>query len=199
MLSKIAKRLSGMQLIAGGFCIIIFIGAFLLMLPFATKSGEHTSFLTALFTSASATCVTGLIVADTFTHWTIFGQVVLLFLIQIGGLGFITLGISVSMILRKKIGLSERGLLRESFNVIELRGLVRLTKRILIGTLLFELTGAAILSLCFIPKTGVAAGIYYGIFHSVSAFCNAGFDLMGKYSPFSSRLKIGRASCRERV
>ena len=186
MLSKIAKRLSGMQLIAGGFCIIIFIGAFLLMLPFATKSGEHTSFLTALFTSASATCVTGLIVADTFTHWTIFGQVVLLFLIQIGGLGFITLGISVSMILRKKIGLSERGLLRESFNVIELRGLVRLTKRILIGTLLFELTGAAILSLCFIPKTGVAAGIYYGIFHSVSAFCNAGFDLMGKYSPFSS-------------
>ena len=156
MLSKIAKRLSGMQLIAGGFCIIIFIGAFLLMLPFATKSGEHTSFLTALFTSASATCVTGLIVADTFTHWTIFGQVVLLFLIQIGGLGFITLGISVSMILRKKIGLSERGLLRESFNVIELRGLVRLTKRILIGTLLFELTGAVILSLCFIPKTGVA-------------------------------------------
>lgn len=175
-----------MQLIAGGFFIIILIGALLLMLPWATKPGESTSFLTALFTSASATCVTGLIVADTFTHWTLFGQIVLLLLIQIGGLGFITIGITVSMLLRKKIGLKERGLLRESFNVLELRGLVRLTRRIIIGTLCFELCGAVILAFCFIPETGTLQGIYYGIFHSVSAFCNAGFDLMGRTAPFSS-------------
>ncbi len=186
MFSNITKRLSGMQLIAGGFFIIILMGALLLMLPFATKPGESTSFLTALFTSASATCVTGLIVADTFCHWTLFGQIVLLCLIQIGGLGFITLGITVSILLRRRIGLKERGLLRESFNIIELSGMVRLTKRVIFGTLLFELSGAFILACCFIPKMGFLQGSYYGIFHSVSAFCNAGFDLMGRYSPFSS-------------
>ncbi len=186
MFSNISKRLSGMQMIAIGFFIIILIGTLLLLLPCATKSGEQTSFMTALFTAASATCVTGLVVADTFTHWTLFGQVVLLLLIQIGGLGFITIGITVSMLLRQKIGLKERGLLRESFNVIELRGLVRLTKRIIIGTFLFELTGAFILALCFIPDVGFLSGIYYGIFHSISAFCNAGFDLMGRFSPSSS-------------
>ena len=186
MLSKIAKRLSGMQLIAGGFCIIIFIGAFLLMLPFATKSGEHTSFLTALFTSASATCVTGLIVADTFTHWTIFGQVVLLFLIQIGGLGFITIGTAVSLVLRRKIGLKQRGWIRESFNVLDIGGVVLLLKRVLKGTAIFEGAGALLLFVRFCPGMGFAQGLYYSIFHSISAFCNAGFDLMGRYEPYSS-------------
>ncbi len=186
MFSKITKRLSGMQLIAGGFFIIIITGALLLMLPFSTRPGERTTFLTALFTSASASCVTGLIVVDTFRHWTLFGQLVILTLIQIGGLGFITLGATVSMLLRRKIGLKERGLIRESFNIIELRGMVRLTKRVILGTLLFESAGALILSLCFIPKMGVLQGAYYGVFHSVSAFCNAGFDLMGRYAPFSS-------------
>lgn len=186
MFSKITKRFSGMQLIAGGFFIIIVLGTFLLMLPCSAKSGEITPFSTALFTSASATCVTGLVVADTFSHWTFFGQSVILLLIQIGGLGFITIGVTVSILLRRKIGLKERGLIRESFNIIELRGMVRLTKRVICGTLLFELIGAIILSLCFIPKMGFFQGSYYGIFHSVSAFCNAGFDLMGRYSPFSS-------------
>lgn len=186
MLSKLTKRLSGTQLIAGGFFLIILLGAALLMLPFATRAGEHTSFFTALFTSASATCVTGLIVVDTFTHWTLFGQIVILCLIQIGGLGFITIGITVSMLLRRKIGLKERGLIRESFNIIELSGLVRLTKRVIFGTLLFESAGAALLFLCFLPKMGVLQGLYYGVFHSVSAFCNAGFDLMGRYEGFSS-------------
>lgn len=186
MFTKLTKHLSGMQLIAGGFFLIILIGTFLLMLPCAAKSGECTPFLTALFTAASATCVTGLIVVDTFSHWTLFGQLVLLLLIQIGGLGFITIGITVSMLLRRKIGLKERGLLRESFNIIELSGLVRLTKRVILGTLLFEGAGAVILTLCFIPKMGIGTGLYYGIFHSVSAFCNAGFDLMGRYEPFSS-------------
>lgn len=186
MLTKLTKQLSGMQLIATGFFLIILIGTLLLMLPFASRTGESTSFLTALFTATSATCVTGLIVVDTFSHWSLFGQLILLTLIQIGGLGFITIGATVSMLLRKKIGLKERGLIRESLNVIELRGMVRLTKRIIFGTLFFELTGALILSLCFIPKIGFLQGIYYGIFHSVSAFCNAGFDLMGRYTPFSS-------------
>ena len=106
-----------MQLIAGGFFLIIFIGTLLLLLPFASRPGEHTSFLAALFTSASATCVTGLVVVDTFTHWTLFGQTVILCLIQIGGLGFITIGITVSILLRRKIGLKERGLIQESFNI----------------------------------------------------------------------------------
>jgi len=186
MFSNFTKRLSGMQLIAGGFFLIIFIGTLLLLLPFASRPGEHTSFLAALFTSASATCVTGLVVVDTFTHWTLFGQTVILCLIQIGGLGFITIGITVSILLRRKIGLKERGLIQESFNIIELRGMVRLTKRVILGTLFFELTVAVILSLCFIPKMGIFQGVYYGIFHSVSGFCNAGFDLMGRYASFSS-------------
>lgn len=186
MFAKITKRLSGMQMIAGGFFIIIIAGALVLMLPCATRPGETTSFTSALFTSASATCVTGLVVADTFTHWTVFGQIVLLTLIQIGGLGFITIGVTVSILLRRKIGLKERGLIRESFNVIEFRGMVRLTKRVIFGTLFFEGVGAIILAGCFIPEMGLLHGIYYGIFHSVSAFCNAGFDLMGRFSPFSS-------------
>lgn len=156
------------------------------MLPFATRPGESTSFLTALFTATSATCVTGLILVDTFSHWTLFGQLVILTLIQIGGLGFITLGVTVSMFLRKKIGLKERGLIRESLNVLELRGAVRLIRRIMKGTFLVEFTGALILAGCFIPNMGWLQGIYYGVFHSVSAFCNAGFDLMGRYQPFSS-------------
>lgn len=186
MLHNLKNRFSGMQMIAGGFFLIILAGTLLLLLPFSTRSGETTSFLTALFTATSATCVTGLIVVDTFSHWTLFGQLVILTLIQIGGLGFITLGITVSMLLGKKIGLKDRGLLQESFNVIELQGLVRLTRRVIFGTLLFEGGGALILSACFIPSLGIAKGIYYGIFHAISAFCNAGFDLMGRYEPFSS-------------
>lgn len=186
MLHNLKNRFSGMQMITGGFFLIILAGTLLLLLPFSTRSCETTSFLTALFTATSATCVTGLVVVDTFSHWTLFGQLVILTLIQIGGLGFITLGITVSMLLGKKIGLKDRGLLRESFNVIELQGLVRLTRRVIFGTLLFEGGGALILSACFIPSLGIAKGIYYGIFHAISAFCNAGFDLMGRYEPFSS-------------
>ena len=135
MFSKLTKRLSGMQLIAVGFFIIILIGALLLMLPVSSRSGEYTPFMTALFTATSASCVTGLVVVDTFSHWSLFGQLVILTMIQIGGLGFITIGVTVSMILRKKIGLAQRGLIRESLNIIELSGMVRLTKRIVIGTL----------------------------------------------------------------
>ncbi len=186
MLTKIKNRMSGPQMIALGFFLIIMAGSLALMLPAASRTGEPTPFITAVFTATSATCVTGLVVVDTFSHWSLFGQIVLLCLIQIGGLGFISLGVTVSLLLRKKIGLKQRGLIQESFNVLEIRGAVRLTKQVVFGTLFFEGTGALILSACFIPKMGFLQGIYYGIFHSVSAFCNGGFDLMGRYEPGSS-------------
>lgn len=186
MFGKFEKRMSGTQMIALGFLLFIFIGTILLMLPVSSRNGEWTPFITALFTSTSATCVTGLILVDTFTHWSIFGQLVLLVLIQIGGLGFITIGITVSLMLRKKIGLKQRGLIKESLNTLEIGGVVRLVRRVIGGTFLFEMSGAFILTLRFLKDMDVLHAIYYGIFHSISAFCNAGFDLMGRYSPFSS-------------
>lgn len=180
------KNLSGMQLIAVGFFLLILLGTLLLMLPCSSKTGTVTPFPIALFTATSASCVTGLILVDTYTHWSLFGQLVLLTLIQIGGLGFITVGTAVSLILRRKIGLKQRGWIRESFNVLDIGGVVRLIRRVLKGTLFFEGVGALLLFLRFYPKMGFWQGLYYGIFHSISAFCNAGFDLMGRYEPFSS-------------
>lgn len=186
MLLKKFKNLSGMQLIAFGFFFLIMTGTFLLMLPISSRNGTFTPFMTALFTATSASCVTGLILVDTFTHWSFFGQLVLLLLIQIGGLGFITIGTAVSLILRKKIGLKERGWIKESFNVLDIGGVVRLIKRVLKGTLLFEGIGALLLFIRFFPRMGLAQSIYYSIFHAISAFCNAGFDLMGRYEQYSS-------------
>lgn len=186
MLLKKLKHLSGMQLIALGFFLLILCGALLLMLPISSREGTSTPFTTALFTATSATCVTGLILEDTFTHWSTFGQIVLITLIQIGGLGFITIGTAVSLVLRRKIGLKQRGWIKESFNVLDIGGVVRLIHLVIKGTLFFEGLGAIILAICFYPKMGLAQSIYYGIFHSISAFCNAGFDLMGRYEQFSS-------------
>ncbi len=180
------KKLSGMQLIALGFFLLIMTGTFLLMLPISSRTNTGTPFMTALFTSTSASCVTGLIVADTFTQWSVFGQLILLLLIQIGGLGFITIGTAVALILHRKIGLRERGWIRESFNVLDIGGVVRLIRRVLKGTLLLEGIGALILTIRFLPRMGLLQSIYYGIFHSVSAFCNGGFDLMGRYKQYSS-------------
>ena len=157
-----------------------------MMLPCSSRTGEFTPFITALFTATSATCVTGLILVDTYTHWSFFGQLVLLLLIQIGGLGFITIGTAVSLVLRRKIGLKERGWIKESFNVLDIGGVVRLIKRVLKGTVLFEGIGALLLFTRFYPEMGFFNGLYYSIFHSISAFCNAGFDIMGKYKPYSS-------------
>ena len=174
-------RLSRTRLIALGFFIIILIGTLLLMTPFASRTGGGADFLTAFFTAVSASCVTGLVVANTFLQWSFFGQLVILILIQIGGLGFITIGFGLALFLRKRITLRQRGLLQESVNVIHVGGMVRLAKLILKGTLLFEGIGALILTLCFLPDMGFPTALWYGIFHSVSAFCNAGFDLMGRY------------------
>lgn len=186
MLLKKIKNLSGMQLIALGFFLLILCGALLLMLPISSRDGNVTPFMTALFTATSATCVTGLILADTYTQWSMFGQIVIITLIQIGGLGFITIGTAVSLLLRRRIGLKQRGWIKESFNVLDIGGVVRLIRLVLKGTLLFEGIGAVILAIRFFPRMGLAQSIYYGIFHSISAFCNAGFDLMGRYEQFSS-------------
>lgn len=186
MIKKWISRRSKMQIIALGFFLIILTGSCLLMLPIASRDGTRTDFLSCLFTAASATCVTGLVVVDTFTHWTLFGQVVILLLIQIGGLGFMTVGVLFSLMMHRKIGLRQRGILSESVNALQLGGIVKLMREILFGTLVVEGVGALLLSLRFSRDLGAARGVYYGIFHSVSAFCNAGFDLMGYQEPYNS-------------
>lgn len=180
------KRLTQTQYIAAGFLLIILAGTLLLMLPAASRSGSWTGFLESLFTATSSTCVTGLVVFDTYSHWSLFGQLVILLLIQIGGLGFITISVGLAIAFRKKIGLRERDLLKESVNALEIGGIVKLARKIFVGTLLFEGIGAVLLAVRFVPEFGIGKGIYYGIFHSVSAFCNAGFDLMGCREPYSS-------------
>ncbi|MCI9082075.1 MAG: Trk family potassium uptake protein [Lachnospiraceae bacterium] len=180
------QRLSRVQTIAIGFLLIIAAGTLLLMLPIASKSGESAGFLNALFTSTSSTCVTGLVVVDTYTNWTVFGQAVILVLIQIGGLGFITIGVFFSIFMKRRIGLKERNLIQESVNTLQIGGTVRLVRKIVSYALIFEGVGALLLMIRFIPQFGVAEGIWYGIFHSISAFCNAGFDLMGHFEPYSS-------------
>ena len=180
------RHVSQTQFIAYGFFCIIITGTLLLMLPFASRDGQSEPFLNCLFTATSASCVTGLVVADTWSQWSLFGQLVILTMIQIGGLGFITVGVFISIVLRRKIGLKERGLMMESVNTLQIGGVVRLAKKIIIGTCIFEGTGAVLLAIRFIPQFGFLRGLFYGIFHSISAFCNAGFDLLGGQTPYSS-------------
>ncbi len=183
---NIKKHLTRGRKIILGFLIIILIGTLLLMLPFSTKSGETTSISGALLTSVSATCVTGLVAYDTFSHWTLFGQLVILAEIQLGGLGFITIGTFMMVMLRKKIGVSRRAMIQDSLSTFQMKGGVQLVRHVVLGTLLFEGLGAVILFCRFLPEMGIAKGLYYGIFHAISAFCNAGFDLMGFREPYSS-------------
>lgn len=185
-LNRWRKKLSTTQTIAVGFLLVILMGTLLLALPFASTDGKSAGLLNALFTSTSATCVTGLVVVDTYVHWSVFGRFVILLLIQTGGLGFMTIGVFVAIFLKRNIGLKERGILQESMNTLQIGGIVKLVKKITIGTFLFEGAGALLLSIRFIPRMGVLEGIGNGIFHSISAFCNAGFDLMGKYGEYSS-------------
>lgn len=180
------QRLNQVQFIALGFFLIIMLGTFMLMLPISSKSGEWTSFFDALFTATSTTCVTGLVVVDTFTHWSMFGQLVIISLIQIGGLGFLTIAVGFAMLFRRRIGLRERDLLKESVNAMGIGGIVKLTKKIITGTIIIEGIGAVILTIRFVPEHGLLEGIYYGVFHSISGFCNAGFDLMGYQTPYNS-------------
>ena len=186
MLTKKKQKMPYTRMLALGFALIILMGALLLCLPVSTRSREWMPFLDALFTATSATCVTGLVVADTYQNWSLFGQLVILTLIQIGGLGFITIGSYIAVLLKKKIGLKEREAIHESVSTIELAGVVKLVRKIVMGTFAFELTGALLLSIRFVPQYGFWRGCYMGIFHAISAFCNAGFDLMGRNEAYSS-------------
>lgn len=182
---KVKKKQSATRSIALGFALIIFVGAIMLTLPIATRTGE-VNFIASLFTATSATCVTGLVVADTYQNWSVFGQIVVITMIQLGGLGFMTVGVYISVLLKKKIGLQERESIHESVNTLETAGVVRLVKKIVQGTFIIEGIGAMLLATRFIPRFGVKRGIYYSVFHSISAFCNAGFDLMGIEGEYSS-------------
>lgn len=186
IMKKRTHRFTYTQLIALGFLCIILIGSLLLCLPAASRSGTWTPYVNSLFTATSATCVTGLVVYDTFTQWSLFGQLVILFLIQVGGIGFMTVITMFSLILRRQISLHERKLIMQSAGAQQVGGVVSLIKQVVAATLIIEGIGAALLSFRFIPERGIAQGIYAAVFHSVSAFCNAGFDLMGYYEPFSS-------------
>lgn len=146
--------------------------------------------LNSLFTATSATCVTGLAVVDTYQNWTLFGQLVILGMIQVGGLGFMTIGVYISVLLKRRIGLQERETLHESVNTLEIAGVVRLVKKIVQGALLIEGTGAVLLATRFIPRFGWRNGVYFSIFHAVSSFCNAGFDLMGIHEAYSSLVEF---------
>ena len=184
-MKKRKLRLSPARLIALGFFIVILVGALLLTLPFASADGS-ASFLDALFTSTSATCVTGLVVRDTFTGWTTFGQVVILLLIQLGGLVFMTVITLISFAIGKRVGLYDRKVLMQSAGNFSLSGIGELIRRIVPFTFVFELLGAALLAVRFVPDFGWGRGLYFSAFHAISAFCNAGFDLMGVRTPYSS-------------
>ena len=180
-------RLTPVRLLVLGYLAVILIGTLLLIIPFASKIPGSASFMDAFFTTVSASCVTGLVVQDTFTHWSLFGQIVILMLIQIGGIGFMTVVFLLLRLGKRKIGLKERTFMQESVSAPNLSGMGRLTTTILLGTLLFEGVGAFILCFRFIPDFGWGLGIWMAIFTAVSAFCNAGFDLMGADGvPFAS-------------
>ena len=175
------RKLSSFQLILLGFAGVILLGALILTLPISSKSHEWTSFIDALFTSTSAVCVTGLIVFDTATHWTIFGQIIILLLIQIGGMGVVTIAVSLAVASGKKIGLFSRETMKNAISAPNVSGIVRLTGFIIKGIFLIEIIGALIMLPVFCTDYG-AEGIWMAVFHSVSAFCNAGFDIMGTKS-----------------
>lgn len=176
---KNKTKLKGVQILALGFLAVIIIGAVILSLPISSRSGEPTNFLDAIFTSTSAVCVTGLITLDTSTHWSTFGQTVIMTLIEIGGLGFMSFTVLISLILGKKITLRERLVMQEAMNTFSIQGLVRMVKYVLIFTVSVQFFGALLLSTQFVPEYGIIKGFFYSIFHSISAFCNAGFDLFG--------------------
>lgn len=179
-------RLSGARTILLGFVILILAGAFLLMLPFSSRSGEWTSVTDALFTATSASCVTGLVLYDTWSHWTWFGQLVILSLIQIGGMGVVTMTTVLSKIVGKRLGLQARTTMQEAVSAPNLGEIMKYTRFIFLGCMIFEVLGAVALSPVFISEYGPLKGIWLSVFTSISAFCNAGFDLNGTHGEFSS-------------
>lgn len=180
------KHLTTSQIIILGFLAAILLGALLLTLPCATRDGKGASFPDALFTATSACCVTGLIVQDTATYWSGFGQGVILLMIQIGGMGVVTLAVMITFLSGKKVSLKQRSTMQEAISAHHIGGIVHLTGFIIKTSLAIELLGAVLMSPVFIGEFGVARGIWYSVWHSVSAFCNAGFDLIGVKEQYSS-------------
>lgn len=172
-------KLNGVQILALGFLSLILIGGIILSLPISSATGEGTNFLDSIFTSTSAVCVTGLITLDTSTHWSLFGQTVIMILIEIGGLGFMTFTTLIAIIIGKKITLRERLVMQEALNTFGIQGLVNMVRYVIVFTLSVQFFGAILLSTQFVPKFGLGKGLFYSVFHSISAFCNAGFDLFG--------------------
>ena len=191
MFQKLLK-FSTTRMIALGFLCAIILGTLLLMLPIASKSGEVTSLVDASFTATTSICVTGLTTVITTNHWSLFGQVVILFLIQFGGLGVVTFTTTIFLILGKRIRLSDRLVIQDAYNIDTLSGIVRLTKKIMKGTLIVEGIGAVIFAFQFIPEFGIIKGAWYSIFHAISAFCNAGIDLIGgdSFIPYRDNVLI---------
>ncbi len=183
---KLKVKLNSSQIISLGFLGVILLGALLLMLPISTKNRVVTPFIDAVFSATTSVCVTGLIVQDTGTYWSVFGQFVILLLVQVGGLGVITVAGAFMLLAGKKIGLHQRSTLQDAVAAPKISGIVKLTGFILKGTFIIELIGAALLSPVFIKDFGFLKGVWMSIFHSVSAFCNAGLDLLGVNAPFSS-------------
>ncbi len=179
-------RLSKTQIIALGFLTIVFLGTVLLMLPASSRDGESAGLLTAAFTAVSSSCVTGLVLADTYVQWSLLGKIVILVLIQIGGLGFMTIAARFFLVLNRKLGLKGREILSESISTDHIGGIMKLTKRIVKYTALFEGVGALLLMLRFCRQFGFWSGLFAAVFHSVSAFCNAGFDVLGRLEPYCS-------------
>ena len=179
-------RVTPAQIIITSFLLLILLGALLLMLPFASRQPGSASFLDALFTATSATCVTGLVVHDTVQYWTPFGQAVILLLIQIGGIGVVTMAVVVFIFSGRKIGLKQRWVMQESISAPQVGGIVRMTNFIVKTALCLEAAGACFLAIRFCPQFGLLRGMWYAVFHAVSAFCNAGFDLMGTDASYVS-------------
>ena len=180
------QQLTPARIILIGFALLILAGALLLTMPISTRDGQGASFFDALFTATSATCVTGLVVQDTAQYWSGFGQAVIIVLIQIGGMGVVTVAVAISMLAGRRIGLKERWVMQESISAPQVGGIVRRTRFILAAMLLLEGAGALLLASRFCPEMGLR-GIWYAVFHAISSFCNAGFDLMGAAgTPFVS-------------
>lgn len=189
-MKKRPKSLSATKIIVGAFAVIILLGTLLLNLPAASRSGVSVGFLPALFTATSATCVTGLSLFDTWSQWSGFGQIVLLCLIQIGGLGFMSAATLIVFLLRRRIGLKQRLVMAQALSVSDINGIVRLQRMVLRGSFLIEGIGAAILFVRFLPEYGFTRALKWGVFHSISAFCNAGFDIFGSLNPGSSVMEF---------
>lgn len=179
------KKLSEVQVLAMGFIIVILIGGTILSLPISSASGEATSFLDSVFTATSATCVTGLVVVDTGTHWNLFGQTVIMILIEIGGLGFMSFATFISVLIGRKITLKSRLLMQEAMNTFKIQGVVKMMLKVIQFAFVIQLVGALILATQFIPEYGLSKGLFFSVFHSVSTFCNAGFDVFGNFTSYT--------------